>query len=208
MIERLLFVTNDDASLSHEEQVELACRAGVPWIQLRAKGLPYLNLLLLARRVREITSKFGVKLFINDNVRVAREVCAEGVHLGEYDMPPVAARQLLGAGVLIGGTAHTAQDLERLYHQGVDYIGIGPFRFTETKKENLKPELGSDRLRELVQTARGFRRRVPVVAIGGIREGDIADLIALGLDGVAISSCIANAADPLTAARNCLGNAA
>jgi thiamine-phosphate pyrophosphorylase len=119
-------------------------------------------------------------------------VNATGVHLGKTDMPPAEARRILGDGFIIGGTANTFEDIRRLTDEGVDYIGLGPFRFTATKK-NLSPILGLEGYKDILSRCRAAGIALPVLAIGGITVDDIPALMQTGVSGIAVSSAIRQA---------------
>lgn len=133
---------------------------------------------------------------LDDRVGLAKELKADGVHLGRNDMPVDEARRILGEEFIIGGTANTFEDIERLWRLGADYIGCGPFRFTSTKK-NLSPVLGLDGYRSIIGSMRAAGIELPVVAIGGITVDDIPAVMATGVDGIALSGAILNAGDPV-----------
>ena len=120
---------------------------------------------------------------------------ADGVHLGKNDMPVDEARRLLGHDKIIGGTANTFEDIERLHRQGTDYIGCGPFRFTTTKK-SLSPVLGLEGYKRIVSDMKAHGIDLPIVAIGGILKSDIADIMQTGVTGIAVSGGILNAESP------------
>ena len=152
--------------------------------------------------VRLIHSRFYTiqneyTFIINDNVELAKEIEADGVHLGRADRNPAEAREISGDDFIIGGTANTFDDIVSLLEQGVDYIGLGPFRFTETKK-NLSPVLGLEGIKNIVETYRRTSlRQIPVIAIGGIKLNDVEDLIKAGVHGIAVSSAINISEDKL-----------
>ena len=177
------------------EQAEQACAGGVRWVQLRVKNTPAGAWEELARTTQQVCRRYGATLIINDNPALAQTIGADGVHLGKEDMPPAEARALLGSGVIIGGTANTFEDVQRLAAAGVNYVGMGPFRFTTTK-QNLSPILGLEGYQTILGQARAAGIDVPVIAIGGILLPDVAALLAVGLHGVAVSGAIAHAADP------------
>jgi thiamine-phosphate pyrophosphorylase len=190
LIARLHYISQDLERKSQLDLVREALEAGCDWVQLRVKDRPETEVLDLAVKVRALCHENGARLIINDFPHVALAVDADGVHLGRKDMPPSQARDLLGEGFLIGGSANTIQDIERLYAEGVDYIGLGPFRFTETKR-GLDPVLGLEGYRRImIQCKLKGLERIPVLAIGGILLPDIRDLLHTGLHGVAISSLI------------------
>jgi len=182
------------------QAAELACRGGVRWVQLRAKNLPAAEWKQRALDVQAVCHHHGATLIINDNPALTQEIGADGVHLGQQDMPPAEARRLLGPQFIIGGTANTWADIEGLVAAGVDYIGLGPFRFTTTK-EKLSPILGLAGYAQLLAQCQNAGFTTPIVGIGGIALADVAPLLATGLHGVAVSGAIGSAADPTAAAR-------
>jgi thiamine-phosphate pyrophosphorylase len=179
---------------------ELACRGGVRWVQLRVKNLSAAAWQQRALDVQAVCRHHGATLIINDNPALALALGADGVHLGKQDMNPAEARALLGPGFIIGGTANTFADIEGLVAAGVDYIGLGPFRFTATK-EKLSPILGLVGYTEIMAQYRAAGFTTPIVGIGGVELADIPALRAAGLHGVAVSGAIGSAADPTDAAR-------
>ena len=194
MIERVHYITKDDARFSHEELCELACSAGVRLVQLRRKNVSEQELLKSAQACREITKRYGAKLIINDHVDIALEVGADGVHLGLNDMDTGEARKQCPKDFIIGGTANSFEDLAHHYSNGVDYVGLGPFRFTSTK-EQLSPVLGIEGYRVMVQRMQEDGIHLPVIAIGGITLEDCVNLKESGVHGIAVSGLITDAAD-------------
>jgi thiamine-phosphate pyrophosphorylase len=184
----------DEAPMTHLQQVEAACRAGIRWIQLRMKFAPDGEMLDTARGAREICSRWGSKLIMNDRVGIVLEADADGVHLGKEDMPVREARRQLGKATIIGGTANTVEDVRERWKQGADYIGLGPYRFTTTKK-NLSPILGVGGYRRILRQMRAEGMRLPVFAIGGIAMADAVPLIGAGVDGIAVSGMLVHAED-------------
>ncbi|WP_426060497.1 thiamine phosphate synthase [Hymenobacter sp. B1770] len=177
------------------EAAELACQGGVRWVQLRVKNQPYAVWKQIALETQAVCRRYGAMLLINDNPRLAQEIGADGVHVGQADMPAAEARAMLGANFIIGGTANTFADVQRLAAAGVDYVGLGPFRFTPTK-ENLSPTLGMAGYTEIMRQCEATGIVVPVIGIGGITLEDVAALKSTGLHGVAVSSAIGNAKAP------------
>ncbi|WP_114783049.1 thiamine phosphate synthase [Botryobacter ruber] len=190
----LHYITQALNGKSHAQAAEAACAAGADWVQLRVKNQPYAQWKEEALQTREICRKYGSTFIINDNALLAAEVDADGVHLGKTDLSPGEARQLLGPDKIIGGTANTFADAVALVAAGVDYIGLGPFRFTATK-ENLSPILGLSGYETLLQQCCSAGITTPVIAIGGIVVADVAALLAAGVHGVAVSSVINLAED-------------
>ncbi|MCB0332541.1 MAG: thiamine phosphate synthase [Bdellovibrionales bacterium] len=125
LIARFQFLTHDSPKMTHAQQAEMVCSAGGRWIQLRTKGKDYNEWRRVACEVQEVCRSFGATFILNDNVRIAKEIGADGVHLGKLDMSIPEARRMLGDEFLVGGTANTADDLLQLDRFGVDYIGLG-----------------------------------------------------------------------------------
>jgi len=191
----LYFITMDDAPIDHLQQVESACRAGIRWIQLRMKQASDEEVRDIALAAKGICAPFDCTLIIDDRVAIAAAVDADGVHLGKEDMTVSEARRLLGEDKIIGGTANVAEDIEEHYRQGADYIGLGPYRYTTTKKK-LSPILGLEGYRQIMNRLRQEQIDIPVIAIGGIGVEDVALLLDAGLAGVAFSGMLVHAEDP------------
>ena len=169
-IARFQFITEDQEELSHAEQAEQACQGGARWIQLRTKGREFREWKQIARSVQAVCEQYKATFIVNDNVQIAKEVDAHGVHLGKHDMPHRAAREILGQDKIIGGSSNTPEDVEKLCQAQVNYMGVGPFRFTQTK-ENLNPVLGHSGVELAVQRARELCPEMPLIGIGGGKEG-------------------------------------
>jgi thiamine-phosphate pyrophosphorylase len=180
--------------------LEPLLKAGLNWVQLRVKNRSEKDMYNMADSFVALCEKYKVYSIINDFPQLAKKVGADGVHLGKQDMSPAQARTLLGKDFIIGGTANTFEDVEALYEAGVDYIGLGPLRFTETKK-NLSPVLGLDGYADILQSCQANSIRIPIIAIGGIVYEDVAALHDLGLHGVAVSSAIKGAKNPIAAVK-------
>lgn len=191
----LQFITHETEQFSYREGAFMALEAGCKWIQLRMKDVAVETVLQLAEELKKACENHHALLIIDDYVEVAREVKADGVHLGKNDMPIEEARKLLGEGFIIGGTANTFEDVKRHYEAGADYLGIGPFRFTTTKK-NLSPVLGLEGYRNIKQQMIEADIILPAVAIGGITVEDIPAILATGIEGIAMSGAILQAHDP------------
>jgi thiamine-phosphate pyrophosphorylase len=181
------------------EAAELACQGGVRWVQIRVKNQPPAIWKQLALDVQAVCRRYRAALIINDNPALAQEIGADGVHLGKEDLPPDEAREMLGSKFIIGGTANTFADVQRLATAGVDYVGLGPFRFTSTK-EKLSPILGLAGYAEIMRQCRVAGITVPVIGIGGIVLDDVSALLATGLHGVAVSGAIGAAEKPVEVA--------
>jgi thiamine-phosphate pyrophosphorylase len=198
-IEQFHYLTQDLQVRTHAELAEMACLVGAKWIQLRIKNKSFDEWKQMAIKVRKICNTHGAVCIVNDNAAIAYEAGADGVHLGMQDMPVREARSILGDNCIIGGTANTAADVEYHLNQGADYIGIGPYRFTETKK-NPAPVLD---LQGIAQLAKQFSE-IPIIAIGGIQLEDVDVLMETGIHGIAVSSAVNMAQDPAQAAKNFL----
>ena len=190
IIHRFHYLTQDLPDISHQELAEIACKNGIRWIQLRVKNKSHEEWLQIAKEVKSVCDKYQAILIINDNVVIAKEVDAHGVHLGKKDMSVAEARKILGKDKIIGGTANTIVDIEHLQSAGVDYIGLGPYKFTSTK-EKLNPILGLEGYSIIQQ----FNSTVPIIAIGGIKLEDVKSLMNTGIHGIAVSSVINLAED-------------
>jgi thiamine-phosphate pyrophosphorylase len=186
--------------------LEPLLKAGLNWVQLRVKNRTEKEIYNIADSFVALCEKYKAFSIINDYPQLAKRVGADGVHLGKSDMSPAEARALLGKDFIIGGTANTFEDVEGLYEAGVDYIGLGPLRFTETKK-NLSPVLGLEGYAEIMQSCQANSIRIPMIAIGGVTIEDLEALYDLGLNGVAVSSAIRKAQNPAAAVKQFLGKA-
>ena len=189
------FITNYHENISLTEQTEYVLEAGCRWVQLRLKGADDAEVFMVGKVLRQLCDQYEATLILDDVVRMVPVIGADGVHLGKQDMPIDEARQLLGPDKIIGGTANTVEDVERLAKQGANYIGCGPFRFTTTKK-NLSPLLGLEGYAAILEQMRQKQIDLPLIAIGGITLEDVPDLIDLGVSGIAISGAILEANKP------------
>ena len=190
------YISNSNAKYSHLQGIRLALAGGCRWIQLRMKDCADDEIIPVAKQVKELCREYGAKFVIDDNVEIAKLLDLDGVHLGKNDMPVAEARILLGENKIIGGTANTFEDVERIYQDGADYIGCGPFRFTTTKKR-LAPILGLEGYRSITSRMKSAGIDIPMVAIGGIKAGDIKDIRETGVDGIALSGSVLNAENPV-----------
>ncbi len=195
MIAKLHYITQPVEGKSIQQIVKETCEGGTNWVQVRIKNKSYADWKEEALLIQEVCQQHKATLIINDNVLLAKEIKADGVHLGKQDMSPTEARNILGDDVIIGGTANTFEDIQRLANAKVDYIGLGPLRFTSTK-QNLSPILGLKGYQEIIKSCQTKNIDIPIVAIGGIQTDDISDLLSIGCHGIAISSPINLASNP------------
>ena len=192
----LQFITHFTEKYSYADSAMIALEGGCRWIQLRMKDADEAEIERVARLVLPECRRRGAVFVIDDHVDLALRVGADGVHLGKNDMPVSEARRLAGADFIIGGTANTFEDVQRLAAQGADYIGCGPFRFTTTKKK-LAPMLGIEGYKRILSQMKGCGITLPLVAIGGITCGDIPQLMAAGVSGIALSGSVLRAENPV-----------
>lgn len=191
----LQFITHPSPRFSITEEVRLVLEGGCKWIQLRMKDASYDEMRATALEIIPLCKENDAIMVIDDNVRLTDELRVHGVHLGKNDMPPRQAREELGPHAIIGVTANTAEDILAMRGIDVDYVGLGPFRFTTTKSA-LSPVIGLDGYRDIMSAIRNAGSELPVVAIGGITLDDIIPLMETGINGVAMSGAIINAPDP------------
>lgn len=191
----LQFITHHTGRYGYTEGAIAALNGGCKWIQLRMKGATPEEVKTVVTALKPLCQKHEAILLLDDYVELVAELDVDGVHLGKNDMPVAEARKLLGEKYIIGGTANTYDDVAKLAKAGVDYIGLGPFRYTETK-QNLSPILGIEGYRNIVQQCKDSHVDIPIVAIGGIEVDDLAALIDTGIAGVAISGAILQAESP------------
>jgi thiamine-phosphate pyrophosphorylase len=194
IIDKLHYISQAPAEGSHLTAIEKVLQNGGKWIQLRVKEQAEAEVLELALAAGRLCTEYGAKLIVNDYPLVALKAGAYGVHLGLDDMPVPEARTILGHSKCIGGTANTFEDVLRRVEEGVDYIGLGPYRFTTTKR-NLSPVLGLEGYREILQQMHQAGITTPVIAIGGIELPDINLLISAGVHGIAVSGLLTRSND-------------
>ena len=189
------FISHSNERYSYLDGIRLALEGGCKWVQLRMKDAPDEQVAQLGVQARELCDRYGAKLILDDRVNLVVQTGADGVHLGKNDMPIAQAREILGPGKIIGGTANTFEDIVAHWKSGADYIGCGPFRFTTTKK-NLSPILGLEGYRDIVARMKDAGITLPLVAIGGITAEDIPAILETGVDGIAVSGTVLRAEDP------------
>ena len=176
------------------EGLEETLRGGCRWVQLRMKDASDEEFAAEAMAVGRLCRAYGAVFILDDRVGLVEPLGADGVHVGKNDMPVAEARRVLGPVRIIGATANTPAEAAAAAEAGADYLGVGPYRFTTTKK-NLAPILGAEGIGEAVAAARRVVPGIPVVAIGGIGPADLPGIRATGVTGVALSGVILNSED-------------
>lgn len=173
------------SGLSHAEQVRRLCAGGATFIQLREKHLAPREFYREAEEALRVARSCGARLIINDRVDIALALSADGVHLGQDDLPPARARELLGEHAVIGFSTHNVEQVKAAAHLPVDYIAIGPI-FETQSKEKPDPVVRLEGLRRVRQII----EEIPLVAIGGIKRESIGEVLASGADSVAVISLL------------------
>lgn len=196
-LDTTMYFITDSTNYTEDEflyRVEEACKSGVTLIQLREKERTTREYLSLAEKVHEITRKYDIPLIIDDRVDVALAVNAEGVHVGQSDMPVNIARKLMGGDKIVGATAKTVPQAIEAYEQGADYLGVGAIYPTTTKVKTVLTSV--DTLKEIVKAV-----PIRVNAIGGLNKDNIHVLKDSGIDGICVVSAIMKADNPCAAAK-------
>ncbi|MBA6154756.1 thiamine phosphate synthase [Gelidibacter maritimus] len=186
IIPKLHYISQGNTPKEHLENIQKACSSGAELVQLRLKNISEKKHLKWAQEARVIASHFQTRLIINDHYKIAKTIKADGVHLGSSDVCPTIARTHLYTWQMIGGSAYRLEDCETLIGKDVDYISLGPFRFTSTK-ENTPPVLGLNGYAAIMDV---LKTETPVLAVGGITTADVNDLLATGISGLAVSEAI------------------
>jgi len=194
MLSGLYLITDENQDGKLLEKVEAALTGGATTVQYRAKDVRPDDRRQMAQELRELCNRFGARLIINDLPELARDVDADGVHLGQDDMPAVQARQLLGGKKIIGISTHSVEEALKAEAQGADYIAIGSIFPTDSKDDTT--QVGLDMLRNVRKAV-----RVPLVAIGGITPEGAFEALEAGADSVAVLSGVMADTDPARAAK-------
>lgn len=175
------------------EQVEEALKGGATCIQLREKYMEEEDLLREAIRLKELCGRYGVPLIINDNLNVALRSGADGIHVGQQDMPADEIRRIAGRDLIIGVTAKTVEQARKAQADGADYIGVGSVFPSPTKQGAIR--ITREQLREICGSV-----DIPAVAIGGVSLSNMHELKGYGMDGFAVVSAVFAADDVKAAA--------
>lgn len=193
---KLQFITDSPDVGEILKQCRAALEGGIRWIQLRMKRATTEERVSTAQAIRlEMQPYPSAVLIIDDDVEAVLRADADGVHVGLDDMPPAEVRRLLSEDKIVGATCNRTEDLALRALQGVDYVGVGPYRTTQTKKL-LSPLLGKEGMAALVAFNRTLSHPIPLIAIGGIIANDLPDLAEVGIQGIALSGVINHSLDP------------
>ncbi|WP_424017047.1 thiamine phosphate synthase [Halorientalis pallida] len=185
------------AGRSTVEIVEGAIDGGIDVVQLREKEMPARDRYDLGLELRELTRDADVPLIVNDRVDLAAAVDADGVHLGDADLPISVARDRLGEDAIVGRSVSTPEAAREAERAGADYLGVGAVYPTDSKDTDPEgTEIGLDRIRAVAEAV-----EIPFVGIGGVKPDNAAAVIEAGADGVAVISAITAADDPAAATR-------
>ncbi|MGN0176374.1 MAG: thiamine phosphate synthase [Methanobrevibacter sp.] len=198
-IDLSLYLVTDKSSDVEKflKTIEEAIKGGVSVVQIREKTSETLDFYNLALKVKEITTKYNVPLIINDRVDVALAIDADGVHVGQSDMPCDVTRKLIGKDKILGVSAATITEAKKAQEDGADYIGTGAVFPTVTKDD--APSITKQDLKKVVESI-----NIPVVAIGGINHNNAFELIDTGIAGLSVVSAIMNAENPKRASEELL----
>lgn len=194
MIDKLHYISQETENISHLDAIKKTLIAGAKWIQLRVKNKPEEAILELAIKANALCQAYGARLIVNDHPLIALKAEAYGLHLGLTDMPIVEARSIVGDQMIIGGTANTFEHVKQRVAEGADYIGLGPYRFTNTK-QNLSPIIGLEGYEAIMKQVSVSGITTPIIAIGGIELADISLIMTTGVHGVALSGALTNQDD-------------
>ena len=189
-MEKLQYISQGNTIQEQELHIRKALDNGIKWLQVRWKNAPENELINLCEISKQLCSEYQSVCIINDHVQLAKEIGADGVHLGLNDRSIEEARHTLGENKIIGGTANTLSDVIQRINESCDYIGLGPLRFTITK-EKLSPVLGFEGYQEIVDGLKEKSIDIPkIFAIGSVTLEDILPLQEIGIYGVAVSGLI------------------
>lgn len=194
MLDSIHYISQGSTAKEQLNSIRGALEGGCKLIQLRFKHAAESEFLEVGKQVREWCTEFEAVFIVNDYVQLAKQLQADGVHLGLTDTRIEEARAILGPDAIIGGTANTLEDVLQRIDEQCDYVGLGPFRFTTTK-EKLSPVLGLGGYRSILAELTDRHVSIPIYAIGGIVLDDVEELMKTGIYGIAVSGIITAASD-------------
>lgn len=190
MFSKLQYISQGNSASEHFQNIQQVLDAGCTWIQLRIKQKE--GVVKIAEKVKLLCHEYQATFIINDFLEITKQVDADGIHLGLGDELVEKAREILGKNKIIGGTANTLENVKQRIAEKCDYIGLGPYKFTETKQK-LSPILGLDGYKNILSDL--SNNKIPIYAIGGIELEDIPLLFEIGIYGVALSGMLTREID-------------
>lgn len=196
MYSKIQYISQGATADEQLKNIHTVLDLGYTWVQLRFKNQPESIVAPLAEDVKKTCEPYNATFIVNDHVGIAKSSDAHGVHLGLKDDSVAEARAVLGSDKIIGGTANTAFDVLQRIEEGCNYIGLGPFRFTNTK-EKLSPILGLDGYESILRLLQKDHTSIPIYAIGGVKTEDVQSLMQTGLYGIAVSGLLTHNVIPL-----------
>ena len=195
MYHKLQYISQGNTVEEQLSNIRKALDNGCERIQLRFKIASTAELFDVAETAKILCDVFSAYLIINDNVHLAKQLDADGVHVGLTDMNVAAARTILGREKIIGATANTFEDIQNHIENGCNYIGLGPFQFTAAKQK-LSPILGLDGYRSIIEKMKVKKIQIPIYAIGGIQLTNVESIMETGVHGIAVSGLITQSENP------------
>lgn len=192
---KTIYISHQNSHFNYISGVQEALRGGIRFVQLRMKESSDEEVLAAARQLRNECDEHAALLTVNDRIHLLDSGLFDGVHVGRKDMPVAEAKKLTRNRYLLGATCNTFEEIVDAVQKGADYIGLGPFRFTETKK-NLAPILGLAGYKRIMEMLRNANLSIPIYAIGGIALNDLTAIKATQVHGIALSSTILSSPNP------------
>ncbi|MFL9836244.1 thiamine phosphate synthase [Flavobacterium sp. ST-75] len=189
MYDKIQYISQGNSITEQLTNIKQVLDAGCTWLQLRYKNGTQAETSELAIATKSLIESYNCTFIINDYPELVVATGADGVHLGLADMPIEKARTIVGDDKIIGGTANTLEDVLQRHREQCDYVGLGPFRFTQTK-EKLSPVLGLSGYKSIMTQLQERDINIPVFAIGGIQREDVQSILDTGIYGVALSGYI------------------
>lgn len=189
---KVMFITPNKTKEEIIKECNIVLQEGIKFIQLRMKEASNDEILEVAKQIRPVCDKYCAILIVDDKIELLKSNLFDGVHLGKNDMPIKQAKQITQDKYLLGATCNTIQDVQKAIENGVDYLGIGPYKYTTTK-QNLAPILGLEGYKNIIKYMRENKLTTPFYAIGGINIEDLQPLKEIGIFGIALSGTISTA---------------
>lgn len=193
-IEKLQYITHDVPHLSHVQQAQNACEAGAKWIQYRCLTKSDTDLLADIHEIATICDDWGTTLIVTNHVHLLGKADIQGFHIEDMEADFIALRKLVGNDITLGASSNTVSNLIRVAQEGADYAGLGPFSVTETKP-NSYPLLGYEGYSAAINELKKASCNLPILAVGGVTLSAVAQLLATGIFGIAVSGAINYAED-------------